>query len=377
MDDERIRFAALTLYKRGPYYQDLLCRLRFHRTEKLLLGPMATSERGVLYYHPRVLEYSLAQMSVLLEHECWHVLENYWERFRRLISPDPIRWNMAADIGVNQRLDKSLFPTPLLLPETFGFSPGLLEEEYYEMLPPSDKGGCGNTASGNDWEEPELEAEGWYMGEVRQIRILVAESIKRCGTVPDGLKLWVDGVLNPQIRWEDRLRPLITDAVETVLGDNDLTWQWPGKMTASSQLAMPGWMDEVVRVAVVIDSSGSMLDSRNKSSLSKAVAETYGILKSLDQPALVAVVDAEVHRLKEVHSATELMSMLYGGGGTNMVAGISSVLSVRDHPNIVVVMTDGHTPWPERKPSKVEVIVCLIGNDVGQAPKWARVVRVE
>lgn len=46
-------------------------------------------------------------------------------------------------------------------------------------------------------------------------------------------------------------------------------------------------------------------------------------------------------------------------------------------PEVVVVLTDGYTPWPLHPPKSVEVVVGLIGTAVREAPDWARVVRIE
>ena len=44
-------------------------------------------------------------------------------------------------------------------------------------------------------------------------------------------------------------------------------------------------------------------------------------------------------------------------------------------PEVVVVITDGHTPWPDTPPRGMKVVVVLHGD--GQAPEWAKVIRRE
>ncbi|HWH34255.1 MAG TPA: hypothetical protein VNT56_02950, partial [Acidimicrobiales bacterium] len=64
-------------------------------------------------------------------------------------------------------------------------------------------------------------------------------------------------------------------------------------------------------------------------------------------------------------------------------AGIAAVAKMRPRPSVLVVLTDGMTPWPAEAPKAMEVVVGLIGDEGdsrgGQAwapPAWARVVHV-
>jgi hypothetical protein len=65
-----------------------------------------------------------------------------------------------------------------------------------------------------------------------------------------------------------------------------------------------------------------------------------------------------------------------GGGGTDMGAGITAAYALRPRPAIAVVLTDGYTPWPDRAPKGMRVVVALLGDSSPEAPAWARAVRV-
>ena len=62
---------------------------------------------------------------------------------------------------------------------------------------------------------------------------------------------------------------------------------------------------------------------------------------------------------------------LLGGGGTDMGAA-SPAPRLRPRPEVVVVLTDGETPWPAAPPPGVRVIVGLIGESAPEAPPWTR-----
>ena len=60
-----------------------------------------------------------------------------------------------------------------------------------------------------------------------------------------------------------------------------------------------------------------------------------------------------------------------------MVAGIEAALAERPRPQVVVVLTDGHTPWPKVEPS-VPVIIGLIGlRRKLTTPSWATTIEID
>ncbi|WP_240797229.1 VWA-like domain-containing protein [Streptomyces sp. F001] len=58
----------------------------------------------------------------------------------------------------------------------------------------------------------------------------------------------------------------------------------------------------------------------------------------------VLACDADVHAVARVTAVDQVE--LAGGGGTDMTVGIRNALAAPEPPNIVVVLTDGYTPWP-------------------------------
>ena len=66
---------------------------------------------------------------------------------------------------------------------------------------------------------------------------------------------------------------------------------------------------------------------------------------------------------------------LLGGGGTDMGAGLAKAAELRPRPDLVVVLTDGHTPWPPAPPRGIKVIVGLM-DPTGSVPNWARAIAI-
>jgi len=106
-----------------------------------------------------------------------------------------------------------------------------------------------------------------------------------------------------------------------------------------------------------------------------ALSEIKGILESVGQRNGITVmsVDAAVHTTQRVFDARKITVL--GGGGTDMGMGLNAARELKPTPSVVVVLTDGYTPWPKEQPP-FEVVIALIGGMV-ETPPWARTVVVE
>jgi predicted metal-dependent peptidase len=133
---------------------------------------------------------------------------------------------------------------------------------------------------------------------------------------------------------------------------------------------IPALRRPVPEVAVLIDTSGSMSEKM----LAQAVAEVGGVLRQLGMRHTITVlsVDAAVHTCQRVFSATQIQ--LVGGGGTDLRKGFKKVCEMHSKPQILIVLTDGETPWPETAPPGIRTIIVLLGT--GLTPRWARVVKI-
>ena len=66
-----------------------------------------------------------------------------------------------------------------------------------------------------------------------------------------------------------------------------------------------------------------------------------------------------------------------------MGVGIAAAARLRPRPSVMVVLTDGLSPWPAEPPRGVEVVVGLIkaavpaGGPGWDPPAWARVVDID
>ena len=93
---------------------------------------------------------------------------------------------------------------------------------------------------------------------------------------------------------------------------------------------------------------------------------------------MVFSVDAKVYAVESLNDVRTLR--LVGGGGTDMRKAFTQAQTMRPRPSILVVATDGYTPWPDDNPLVgTTTIVLLVGTGAQEdsVPSWARVIRVD
>ncbi|NYV77929.1 VWA-like domain-containing protein, partial [Streptomyces sp. UH6] len=137
-------------------------------------------------------------------------------------------------------------------------------------------------------------------------------------------------------------------------------------------VVLPSLRRPLPRVAVVVDTSGSM----GEAELAAALGEITGVLREVGvrgNRVAVLACDADVHAVSRVTSVDQVA--LGGGGGTDMRVGIEAALAGPDRPGVVVVLTDGSTPWPA-EPAACRLIAALVGDAAQDPPSWVETVRV-
>jgi len=159
--------------------------------------------------------------------------------------------------------------------------------------------------------------------------------------------------------------------------------RWPGDVRPSRRAAarpdvlLPSLVRPDGPVAVVVDTSGSM----SAEDLAQVLAELRGVIRASGRAVSVIACDAAVQEVAAVTRAEAVP--LRGGGGTDMGEALAEAARLRPRPVLVVVLTDGYTPWPARRPAGLRrVMVVLVAGGppevVGAIPRWVwRTVAIE
>ncbi|AXV10282.1 hypothetical protein DVS28_b0542 (plasmid) [Euzebya pacifica] len=182
------------------------------------------------------------------------------------------------------------------------------------------------------------------------------------GTVPAGLSRLAEEILAPpKIDWRRHLRASVKSGLSWAAGKVDYTYRRPSKRTQRGGVILPSMQMPKPKVVTVLDTSGSM----GSDDIQAALAEIDGICKKAGlrgDDHKITYVDAAASDLQRVNSAKDIV--LTGGGGTDMRVGIDLALEERPRPHVVIVMTDGYTPWPDTPPHDCKVIIVIIREGI-------------
>jgi predicted metal-dependent peptidase len=358
--------------------------------ETTLIGSMAVDTHWRLYYNVSwVSTHSVEENATLLIHEVSHLLRNHEERKNASGIKDPRRWNTAADCEINDDLHAEGLPLPgdPPLPVKFGLESGHNAEIYYKRLPAplrTDAAGsaqlwsdCGSGAHGQRrfWERPaDDEAQGGapsvdsFKAELvrREVARRIEEMSRSGGDVSLGLRRWARATLAPKVDYMATLRHAVRRALrDSTIGRYDRTYRRPHRRQAYyGEFIMPSFYQPRPRPGFLIDTSMSMDDSL----LTRAVSELAGLTRQLGYGAevVVACCDAAVHDLRKIFNAAQLE--LFGGGGTDLRVGLQAFVDRKNEPiDLLVIVSDCRTPWPEETPP-FPVIIVRVGD--GTPPAW-------
>lgn len=229
--------------------------------------------------------------------------------------------------------------------------------------------GGGVPVPGEPENKGETDAKGRSEVELNSLRRRVAEAIKDAveksrGTVPAGLARWADEVLQPpRVDWRTKLAQVARTAVAFRPGAVDFRYHRPSRRQGAIGLGigkpvLPAMIQPTPRVAVAVDTSGSM----SKSDLQVAVEESAGILGALGADVDFIACDAAVGKVKRVRTPRELAESLVGGGGTDFAPVFAEVEKLRPRPEVLVYVTDGCGPAPAKPPVGLRTIWVLVGQ---------------
>ena len=410
--ENHLSTARLYAVRKAPYFAAAL--LSLVPREAPGLGTMGVTERMVLLYDPvTVLTWSVSQLGSVLLHEVGHVLRAH---AKRRGERDPKLWNVAGDMEINDDLVAMALDLPgeALLPRTYGFPDGLPAEDYYARLtaqaqkgkgkpspgnsppkPGSDPGAdgkpgrcCGQCGSGagNPLPDEPADGEGGRSdAEVERVRLQVAEAItqhtaeKGRGSVPAGLTRWANALrAPPKIRWQDRLSRAVRSAVAYRPGAVDLRYSRPSRRQGALGFGagapiLPAYVRPVPRVAVAIDTSGSM----GEAELEIVLREVGGILAAVGAAVDYCACDAAVHSMGRAQDVRSIARALKGGGGTDFRPIFPALARRRPAPEVILVCTDGGGPAPAAPPPGVRVVWVLVGEHRYRPCAWGTVVEVD
>ncbi len=346
------------------------------------------------------------QLAAMWIHHVTHLLRGHAERadVAGIDSGDVL--NLAQDCEINDDLEGEgiALPEDAMRPSKLGLEPGGFFEQYARVLGGIDLvqelpqlGDCGSGAHGSprEWElEPQGSAPnpsgteavpvGVSSVEADLIRRETAQQIVQLGTesghLPASWRRWATETGEGGTDWRSVLRSTVRGSVGAVAGRADYTYGRPSRRAAAVPgVVLPSMVGRPAAVGIVVDTSGSM----DEGQLGAALDEIDAVLRSggvREAEVTVFATDSAVHTVNRARAGHEVE--LVGGGGTDMGKGIEQAVSAPHRCEMIIVLTDGETPWPERAPP-VPVVVGLITKAGRPAvvaapspPPWAATVMI-
>jgi predicted metal-dependent peptidase len=367
------------------------------------LGSLPVDEQWHVYLDPEVIaEMEVPTIGFWLIHQVSHLLRHHSERYPAGTSHDlsgPLasnteeqkRWNIAADAEINDDLmaGSATKPESAVTPMALGLPDSWMAEQYWDALGGDAADGgphqspeqtqsadCGSGCDGQsrpwDSDQPGLGDTAQKLLE-RDVAHRIKERQRQYGDTPVGWQRWAQEILEPTVSWQRLLAAAVRRGVADIAGRVDFSYRKPSRRSSVvGDVILPSLRQPLPKVAMVLDTSGSMDDHM----LAQSLAEVQGVLRGLGvgrRHLNIVCCDAMAFEAQKVMQAQDVQ--LLGGGGTDMGAGLTKAADIRPRPDLIVVLTDGFTPWPAEPPRGIRVIVGLMDPN-GSVPEWARAIAI-
>ncbi|MER5965311.1 VWA-like domain-containing protein [Streptomyces sp. NPDC002057] len=404
LDLDKLFAARLVAVRARPYLATALFAL--HVVESRRVPTMAVDRYWRCYVSPGfVLRTPVEELAGVWVHEVSHLLRDHHgrgdrvARERGLTGPgDRLRMNIAADCEINDDSfgDGLVLPDGAVTPDALGLPSGQLMEDYLRQfgLGPRTQDfawlDCGSGSDGLDreWDLGPDGADGLSEQQRDAVRFRVAQAVNgRPGHTSKAWKRWAEEVFHPPQPWRDLLGAAVRAAASGSGAGQDYSYGRPSRRSAGVPGAvLPSLRRRPPRVSVIVDTSASVSDAELGSALLEVTAISRAVGGRRDLVTVMSC-DAAAHTVHPLCHAEGIT--LVGGGGTDLRTGFARALRTTPRPDVVVVLTDGQTPWPESRPS-CRTVVGLFPRERSAGswdeddpdyvpdapPDWARVVTI-
>lgn len=234
----------------------------------------------------------------------------------------------------------------------------------------AEAGTCGGSCADGVARSYELPPDpSWESHREDQAFAAIQKAIERheathgAGSVPGQLKLAICGKLRPQPNPWDCLRSAISASVSASVGCPEPSYRRLSRRQQPDLPRLKGRLPTYPTAVVILDTSASMCSGEDQSRALAVIRQGLSKLPSFR----VFAGDTRICSDKSVSNVSHVEWC--GGGGTDMAALIQEV-DRKYRPDSIVLVTDGETPWPRRKP-RARVIAALTRPKQRDFPPWA------
>lgn len=383
---EKLITARIGLLLKQAFYGSIATRMKLINADKWC-NTAATDGRN-FYYNSRFINMlKPKEIEFLFGHEVSHAV---YEHVGRCMDGKfiPDLHNIACDYAVNldlveYKVGEKITTVPCLYDTKFkGWSSEQIYQYLYDNAKKIDMQSLINQlldehmdgsedGEGQDGKEtknggkmPKLSKE-----ELEQIRNELREAVisaaqQDAGNIPAGIKRLLKDLTEPQMDWREILRMNLESTLKS-----DFTWMKPSRRGWHVDAVMPGMKPgEMVKVAVAIDTSGSMTDKMIKDFLS----EIKGIMEAFQEYEIkVFTFDTQAYNLQTYTSENLENIEEYepqGGGGTDFECAFDFMKEHDMNPERFVMFTDGYPGGSWGDPLYCETLFVIHGTESIVAP---------
>jgi predicted metal-dependent peptidase len=337
----------------------------------------AWTDMTVIGYNPAFIEgLDIPTAKFVVIHELMHILLKHGLRRG---SRDHERWNKACDYAINimlYDLKFKIWQYALIDPKYRGMT----AEQIYPLL---EQQGGKQGQPGQGQGQGQGPGQGGLGGDLRPVPAATPEQAaaiehhinktlarasaiaRQHGVMPGELAAIVGATYEDPVPWEQ----VLIDYMTACLAQDE---SWNRRNRRYSNIYLPSrrsnGMDELT---IVADSSGSMFTKEIFERIAVAVNHIVTVIK----PMTVRVIwadDAECSNVDVFEDGNEVILHPKGGGGTDMRKPLQYVAE-QYSPEVVLLLTDAYTPWPESPTPYPLIIGCTTD---ATCPDWAGVVRI-
>ena len=383
MFEEIIQKCILQVRRECSFFGSLMLFAQIETTKKL---PTAATDGRKIFFNEEFL-YSLSskEQNALMLHEVLHMaLLHVTRRQNR----DPHIWNIAADIVVNDLIERNTsFPLPQGAITDTRFQDKSVEYIYEALLKSEKKyklvindilqpGNSEHNEEDTNLSEPLSqeetdEIESFWKDKMEILKNSSEHNLSNGkGSLPAGIEQEISTILEPEVDWRHAL------------------WKYVGKTPADFDdldrrfiykgLYLESLLTEAVEVSVCIDTSGSVSDEL----LMQFTGELKGILRSYPNvKCSLFFADTDLAGPYEI-DRIEQMPKAIGRGGTSFVPFFDYLKkhgeenSLLGNNKLSIYFTDGYGNFPQQEPENPTMwLVCKDGLETNGFP-FGEVVRI-
>lgn len=351
---QRIKRARAVLLLNHPFFATLLMSMKMIVTRDIDPPTMGTNMRE-LYIHPDfVTSVSDPVLLFALAHEVLHVA---FLHGMRLNSRNAHLWNVACDFAINLILKADGFAIwdKALYDEQYK---GMTADQIYKLIIKDRKIKYVSPMLG-DLHDPKIADKAEQARQEQQVRSRVAQAAtaaKMQGKLTGELARAVGELIDPSVPWQDLLRDYMKR-----LSTGDENWSSPDRRSQSLGVYLPHRSSETMGPVIeIMDVSGSI----SAEELTQFASEGAVIAEDC-HPESVRLVWADDRVTSEQYfeNANEVEPE------PKVVTGMTDMRVPLEHveqydPEVVILFTDGHTPWPDTEPSYQLIVCCTTDVDV-------------